>query len=51
MPSVSVKDVDQQKFTVALAAFLKKWVFFILLFRMLLFGPVLIIPSVAHLIY
>ena len=24
MPSVSVKDVDQQKFTVALAAFLKK---------------------------
>jgi hypothetical protein len=27
MPSVSVKDVDQQKFTVALAAFLKKYVF------------------------
>lgn len=26
MPSVGVKDVDQQKFTVALAAFLKKWV-------------------------
>ena len=24
MPSVGVKDVDQQKFTVALAAFLKK---------------------------
>jgi ribosomal protein S19E (S16A) len=26
MPSVSVKDVDQQKFTTALAAFLKKYV-------------------------
>ena len=26
MPSVSVKDVSQQEFTVALAAFLKKWV-------------------------